>query len=432
MTLFFLLFFTFVFWACVLLLGHTYVVYPALLGFLARGKTLSDDCFVSDEDLPEVAVLMAVYNEEAVLEATLSSIVASDYPREKLRILIGSDGSTDSSNEIVKHFCDAHPNIRLTVFGGRNGKIRIINQLAMVARDDSADPDSALLVLCDANVVWSASLLRRLAGHFKRPEVGLVGAAVMDRARVHAGIGDEEEAYIGQENLTKYREGLLWGKVIGAFGACYAMRLPLFSPVPGHHTNDDFYLTLGCLEQGKEAIVDLEAVCYEAVSTEIQEEFRRKRRIATGNFLNLSHFWNFIQPWNSDFATFFAFWSHKGLRWFGPFLLAGAFLSCAILAALQPFYLLPLAGLLATLAAAGIDRIMSRRNGGRHVKLFRFVRYFYTMNAALLLGFTSFLGGSSDSVWEPTKREGGVGTATRPPAPKKRPQVAKTPAGTRR
>lgn len=396
-----------VFWTCVILLAHTYAVYPILLSVLAKGKRLPADRFISDEELPEVAVLMAVYNEEAVLEATIQSILASDYPTGKIRIMIGSDGSTDLSDEIVNRYRRDHPHLHLNVFGGRNGKIRIVNQLADKAQREFKNPGSALFVLCDANVAWSPDLLRRLASHFKRTDVGLVGATVRDRVRSHEGIGDEEEAYIGQENLAKYREGVLWGKVMGAFGACYAMRVSLFSPVPVNHIVDDFYLTFRCLEQGSKAIVDLEAICYEAVSTEISEEFRRKRRIAAGNFQNLNHFRRLLRPWNSDLATFFAFWSHKGLRWLGPFLLGGAHLSCLVLAVLKPLYLIPLAGMLATFLMATGDGFLSRREGWPQVRLFRFARYFYSMNLALFLGFLDFMRGPGNSVWEPTKREVG-------------------------
>lgn len=414
MTMIVTAFLSLIFWGCVLILAHTYAVYPVLLGILARGKTLPADRFDSDADLPEVAVLMAVYNEEQVLEATLRSILSSGYPSGRIRVMVGSDGSTDRSDEIVNRFRRDHPNLTLTVFGGRNGKIRIINRLAEEARAHFEDPDRALFVLCDANVVWSEDLLRRLASHFKRPDVGLVGAAVRDRIRHHEGIGDEEEAYIGQENLAKYREGVLWGKVMGAFGACYAMRASLFSPVPANHIVDDFYLTFRCLEEGHKAIVDLEAVSYEAVSTEIREEFRRKRRIAAGNFQNLSHFRRFLRPWNGGPATFFAFWSHKGLRWCGPFLLGGASLSCLALSILEPWYLLPLAGILGTVLMAAGDSFLSRRKSGIQVKLFRFARYFYSMNIALFLGFLDFVKGPRNSVWEPTKRAPGPGIGEPP------------------
>ncbi|MEQ1839640.1 MAG: glycosyltransferase [Verrucomicrobiales bacterium] len=426
MTFIVTVFLSLLFWACLLLLAHTYAVYPVLLGVLAKRKKLPGDRFVSDLDLPEVAVLMAVYNEESVIEATLESILASDYPTGKIRVLIGSDGSPDRSDEIVNRFRREHSNLHLTVFGGRNGKIRIINQLAGEARARFENPESAVFVLCDANVVWSADLLRRLTSHFKRPDVGLVGAAVRDPIRQHAGIGDEEEAYIGQENLAKYREGVLWGKVMGAFGACYAMRSSLFSSVPANHIVDDFFLTFRCLEQGHKAIVDLEAVCYEAVSTEIKEEFRRKRRIAAGNFQNLNHFHRFLLPWNSDLATFFAFWSHKGLRWCGPFLLLGIFLSLLILPFLQSFYWLPLVGFLGTLLMGAGDIILSRRKNAIQVKLFRFARYFFSMNFALFLGFLDFMKGPRNSVWEPTKRAPGPGKETAAPEKKGRPAELET------
>jgi cellulose synthase/poly-beta-1,6-N-acetylglucosamine synthase-like glycosyltransferase len=393
-----------VLWGALALLAHTYAVYPVMMRLLARGRALPEDRFEREEELPEVAVLMAVYNEEKVLEETIASILASDYPRGKLRLFIGSDGSTDRSEAIVKQFAKTDPRVRLVGFGGRNGKIRIVNRLAEGATSEFADPDKALFLLCDANVTWSPPMLRRLASHFKRDRVGLVGAAVCDRVREHAGIGDQEEAYIGQENVVKYAEGVLWGSVMGAFGACYALRARLFTPVPPHHIVDDFYLTLACLEQGGDAIVDLEAVCHEAVSTDIREEFRRKRRIAAGNFQNLARFWSYLLPWNSDPATTFAFWSHKGLRWCGPHLLVAAFVSCLALAAIHPIHLLPLAGFATVLVMAGLDRLLAGKTG-RSVKLFRFARYFLSMNLAIGAGFLDYLRGPRTSVWEPTRRE---------------------------
>lgn len=387
------------------LLAHTYAVYPLLMRLAVRNRQLPGDRFEKESEFPEVAVLMAVYNEEKVIEETLASILSSDYPADKLRVFIGSDGSTDRSDAIVKSFAAADPRVRLVSFGGRNGKIRIINRLAEGAATIFSDPDKALYVLCDANVTWAPSLLRRLASHFKRERVGLVGAAVIDRVREHSGIGDQEEAYVGQENLVKFAEGVLWGRVMGAFGACYAMRARLFTPVPPHHIVDDFYLTLSCLEQGMDAIVDPEAVCHEAVSTDIREEFRRKRRIAAGNFQNLQRFWNYLLPVNGGAATTFAFWSHKGLRWTGPFLLLGAMVSSIGLGAMNPWFL-PLAGGFAgVFLMAAADRFFGKRNGP-HVKLFRFARYFLSMNLALFLGFLDFLKGPRTSVWEPTRREG--------------------------
>lgn len=395
-----------VFLVCVGLLGHTYAAYPILLSLLAKGKKLPDAGFDDKSDLPEVAVVMAVYNEEAVLEKTLQSILETNYPVEKISVWIGSDGSTDRSHEIIESFQRNHPHLSLKIFAGRNGKIRIVNQLVIDASAEFKNPDTALFFLCDANVAWTPELIHQLSRHFSRDEIGFVGTSVKDDTRDRDGIGDEEEAYVGRENRIKFQEGVLWGQVIGAFGACYAMRANLFEPVPENYIVDDYFLTVGCLAKGKKGIVDLDAVCYEAVSTDISEEFRRKRRIATGNFQNRRHFQSYFQPWSGGWAATFAFWSHKGLRWYGPFLIAGAFLSSLVLAFLAPISTILIAGFLGTFAIALFDKWQSKRGDGKHVKIFRFIRYFYAMNVALFLGWIAYSKGVQNSVWEPTRREG--------------------------
>ncbi|MDF1825992.1 MAG: glycosyltransferase [Verrucomicrobiales bacterium] len=392
-----------VFWSPVVLLGFSYAIYPWLLKTLGQGRPLSGERFVEEEEFPEVAVLMAVYNEEAVLSETLQSIFESDYPKDKIRVLIGSDGSTDRSHEIIQGFQRNHPELDLKIFPGRNGKIRIVNQLAKDAADSFLDRENAAFVLCDANVAWSEKALRNMVRHLKRSDVGMIGSCVRDKQINHTGIGHEEEAYVGRENQTKYFEGVLWGNMMGGFGACYALRAELFAPVPEEYIVDDFYQTMACLKTGSKAIVDLEAEVYESVSVEIEEEFRRKTRIATGNFQNLSHFGNFFLPWNGRLANAFAFWSHKGIRWFGPHLLVLMTISVVILSALNPLYLIPLGGLLTSVLLALLDWGMSLRIAP-HVKFFRFIRYFYAMNGAVFLGWVAFQRGVSNSVWEPTKR----------------------------
>tara|TARA_R110002096_G_scaffold419061_2_gene623495 strand:- start:1682 stop:2980 length:1299 start_codon:yes stop_codon:yes gene_type:complete len=396
---------TIIFWVSSLLIVHTYVGYPLILSLISRNKTLSEDRFENDSQFPEVVVLMAVYNEESVLERTIESMLASDYPVGKLRIMVGSDGSTDGSHEIVERLQRIHSEIDLRIFSGRNGKVSIVNRLAREATSGLSNPETAAFVLCDANVTWRPDMLRRLVSHFKRADVGLVGASVVDvREKDREGIAAEEQSYIGRENLTKFHEGVLWGSTMGAFGACYAMRVSLFKPVPEYHIVDDFFLTMSCLEQGQKAIVDLEAVCNEPVSSDIREEFRRKRRIATGNFQNLQYFWDFIRPWNGGLAIWYAFWSHKGLRWIGPILLVAAFSSCVWLSTLNQIYLIPYAVLIGTFAVGGLDYLVSKSGSKKYVRVFRFLRYFYSMNGAIMMGFLTFCKGVKSSVWEPTRR----------------------------
>lgn len=393
-----------VFWGCFLLLFHSYVAYPLIMRWFSRSRALPSEPDLPDAELPEVAVLMSAFNEQDVIEKTLSSILQSDYPASRFRVWIGSDGSTDGTHAILQRYQDNYPNMRFEVFEGRSGKIRIINQIALEAQERFRDLRSAVFVLCDANVAWAPGTLRRMVSRIARGEAGLVGACIKDADSEHEGIGDQEEAYVDQENLLKYYEGVLWGKIMGAFGACYAMRASLFGPVPASHLVDDFYQTMMVIAQQQRTIVDLEAICYESVSTEISEEFRRKQRIANGNFQNLRYFQRLFLPWHGGWSMFFGFWSHKGLRWIGPLLMIAMGLACLGLAFVSPFYL-GLTGLaLVGVAACLVDGWMARGGVGWQFKPVRFVRYFLMMNLALLLGMVRFLKGGENSVWEPTKR----------------------------
>ena len=343
---------------------------------------------------------MAAYNEEAVLKKTLASILKTDYPTDKFEIIVGSDNSTDRSHEIIESIQKDHSQLKMKVFGGRSGKIRIINSLVADCRERfPSDSEQPIFILCDANITWAADLTRKLVSHFKRSDVGLVGATVLDSGEEHTGIADAEDCYVGRENSMKFQEGVLWGATIGAFGACYAMRSELFEPVPVHYNVDDFYLTMHCLEEGTKAIVDPEAICYEAVSEHISEEFRRKKRIAIGNFQNLNHFKKFLLPWNCGWGTCFAFWSHKGLRWFGPILLLLTFFTSSLLLMENLIYLLAAIGLGFSVIIATIDSVMGKILPCFHIKIFRFAQYFYMMNLAL-----RFCLGVKNSVWEPTRR----------------------------
>ena len=112
----------------------------------------------------------------------------------------------------------------------------------------------------------------------------------------------------------------------------------------------------------------------------------------------------YLLPWNCGIPTWFAFWSHKGLRWTGPFLLLAAWISCGILALESPFYRLLGSGILFTFLLAGFDLLAERAFPKQRFKLLRFVRYFYSMNLALFLGAIEFCKGIQNSVWEPTRR----------------------------
>ncbi len=392
------------FWVGLALLAHTYFLYPVMVRLLARGRGLPEDRFVLDEALPEIAVIMAVCGEEQALEETIASILASDYPHGKLRLFVGSDASSDRGEAIVKQFAKVDRRVRLVRFGGRVGRTLITNRLAEGARSEFSEPDQAVFLLSRADVIWTPPMLRRLASHFKRARVGLVAASVHEPISAPTVFGGREGVRARRESVVNFAEGVVWGRVMGPVGPCYAIRASLFTPAPPHFLVGDLYRALALLQQGSDAVVDLEAVCHEPVSTRIDGEFRWKRCIAANNFESLDHFWSCLKPRSSDLATAFAFWSRLGLRWCVPFLIPAIFALCLFLTTVHPMHYAALAGLATFPLMAGLDWLMIRTSGWS-VKPFRFARSFLCANGAIGAGFLDYLRGPGRSTGEGSRRE---------------------------
>jgi cellulose synthase/poly-beta-1,6-N-acetylglucosamine synthase-like glycosyltransferase len=381
-----------VFWLSVALILLSYAVYPIIVTLLARGKKENSEVF-DVNDLPAVSVIIAAYNEEASIRQKIESTVNCNYPADKLEILVGSDASNDRTVNILKELAEKHPCIRVFDFQQRRGKPSVVNDLVANARYD-------ILIMTDAKVFFREDAIFELVKHLKNPEIGIVGANIVCKKQSVDGISVQEYAFMSREIKLKYYEGLTWGKTIGVYGACYAIKKEQYTVVPPHFSVDDFYITLRALINGSKAIMNLNAVCFENVPNEIGIEFKRKVRISAGNFINLVALSQiFMRPFSS---LFFAYFSHKVLRWFGPILLIAALISNLLIIEEGLIYQLAFAGQLFLLLAIPVDILMG--NHGIHNRLLRFIRHFYAMNLALLVGLFKAIAGQKTSIWQPTKR----------------------------
>lgn len=384
------------------LLVHSYVFYPLIIKWLAKGKSSNKIYFTPDDlELPTLVIIMAVYNEEAVIDEKLASIFSTNYPLQKIQIYIGSDNSTDQTNEIIEAYQAKYNNIYFKIFEGRNGKIKIVNQLIMNYEARQKNSEHSIYILTDANVFFAPTLLYQLAKHFKNPSIGLVAANILNKQVKCTGISLQEQWYIQRENGVKYYEGILWGTMMGAFGACYAVRKEQFKPTPANFIVDDFYISMQVLVQGKQAIKAPTAICYEDVSNDIWEEFRRKKRISAGNFQNLATFYPLLHIFRYPKVAF-CFWSHKVIRWFGPILLLLVFVTALWLSQVNHFFQFVLFLQIGIFLIPFVDYILKKVNV--HIKIFRFITYFLLMNIALFIGLLHYLKGIKTNVWKPTKR----------------------------
>ena len=387
--------FLLIFCLSVFFVFYSYILFPLILGILSSGKAFKHSKHQSNDDLPAISVVMAAFNEDKVIEEKIKGILKSNYPSHQLEIVIGSDASIDQTSAIVKRLAESDRRIRFFDFQERRGKPSVINELV-------AHANNPILILTDATVMFEPDTLTFLCRHFKAEEIGLVGANILNIGMKSDGISIQEKSYIERENLIKYQEGLIWGTMMGPFGGCYAIRKKLYTNVPQNFLVDDFFISMKILEKGFHCLNDLDAICYEDVSNEAKQEYRRKARVSAGNFQNLKEFSSLLlKPFS---ATGFCFISHKVLRWITPFFILFSMGSLAVLTVLgaHPVYPLLFLGELLLLISPLIDSILGK--AGIHLKLLRFVSYFSLMNLALLQGFWRFINGIQSNIWTPTKR----------------------------
>lgn len=381
----------YIFWLSVFAVLFSYLIYPILLRILAIGKK-SNEIVYDKVSAPTVSILIAAHNEEQVIEEKLLSIFESNYSSTKIEVLVGCDNCTDRTEEIITTLAEKYGNLKLVSFKTRTGKVRIINQLVTLAQ-------YPIIVITDANVIFSKDSLFHLTKHFKNHDIALVDTNMQHKGLKKEGISYEESFYIRGEVGSKFIEGKLWGTMMGPFGGCYALRKDFFSPVPENFLVDDFYINMKVLEKGGKAINALDAIVYEDISNDIQEEYRRKVRIATGSFQNLFVFKHLLFRFN---AVSFSFFSHKVLRWFCPIFFILIYACNGLLMNNDKYFHSAFLVETAMIVLIPLDYLLHKL--GTDIRPLRLWRHFFFMNLAIFVGMIKALAGVKNSIWEPTQR----------------------------
>jgi biofilm PGA synthesis N-glycosyltransferase PgaC len=375
------------FWVAGALIVYTYCGYPLVLLFMTRTQRRPEPLELADAALPSLSVVVAVHNEEAVIEAKLDNCAAFDYPAGQLEFLFGSDGSDDRTESLIQ--AHAAPNVRLFSFAGRRGKTAIINDLVPQARGE-------ILVFTDANSMFEPIAARRLARHFQDPRVGGVcGRLVLSRAYVPASwLMADEASYWRFETLIKRLEGDL-GLLVAANGAIYAICRGLFRRLPTRPVvNEDMFLATTLLAQNVFVTFEPNAVAHETASNDTRAELRRKIRMAELSYNLIPHLLPLLAPWRGRVA--WMLWSHKIIRWMVPFLLL-VMLGASLALWSIGFYRLCLALQLAMYAAALIGYWLEAR---RRLPVWLSIPYYFVgSNVALLVGFIRSLSRPTSGAW---------------------------------
>jgi len=349
---------------------------------------------------PKVAVIMSAYQEEFIIGEKIKSLKEQIYPKNQWTFWIASDGSIDKTNQIIKDECDYLGNSHVFLFESRRGKPTVMNELVLNAKA-FYDDVPFIIILTDANVIFKNNLIASLVQPFIFPEISLVDSKIEPLNEVSKGISISEKFYLDRETILKQTEGDWKGLSMGASGGCYAIRSNDYMPVPKDFLVDDFFISFNILLNGKKAILNTMAICYEEVSSSISTEFKRRRRISAGNFQNLFYFLPYFTM--KQLPLWFVFFSHKVIRWFGPLLLIISLLSLFFLAFYQVIVLFTLLILSLFIVFVFVFNKLFK-NINILLPFLKGVRYFIVINAALLWGFFDYLKGIKNNVWEPTKR----------------------------
>lgn len=297
-----------IYWISLLLIVHCYLVFPITLPFVSEFFKRKHKSF-SGNYQPKVSILISAFNEEGIIEKKILNLLELDYPKEKLEILIGDDGSSDRTAEIILRYKDQ--GIRLIQAEKNAGKAAMLNRLQKEAQGE-------ILLFCDANTLFFPNVARKIVAPFEDPKVGCSCGHLILSDYSGSILGQGESSYWDLESEIKRFEGVL-DRLIGGNGALYAIRSDLYTPLPiKKSVMDDFFITVKVLQKGYFSTFVSTAIGTEQTSKESIGEFRRKVRIGRANFNFLLSYLPLLNPFRPLLA--YLFFSHKLLRWFTPHL----------------------------------------------------------------------------------------------------------------
>lgn len=385
-----LIFLFFIFSSLILL--QSYLFYPVFIFFVFMARSKKKKCI--NEISSKISVVISAYNEEKVIEKTIRNLLDSNYDNSMVEIVIGSDNSTDNTNQIIEKLVGEFSNVKFITFEKRRGKSNVLNDLVKETKND-------ILVFADANTIYHKDALKNLVKYFANDEIGGVsGRLKLIDLEESTSSGSKEKFYWDLETWLKKWEGKL-GILIGANGGIYAIRKELYVEIPtSHPVMDDFYISLKVLEQHKKFVFAENAVAEEFVAPSVDVEFYRKARNNAINLSTLKPLKKLLSP--SYGLISFGLWSHKIIRWFTPVLLILLYISNIFLIGeasfFKIFFLLQNIFYLSALLGYLLKKIKII------VSPLLLCSYFVMTNIAMLVGIYRFIFNKQTAFWQSTAR----------------------------
>jgi cellulose synthase/poly-beta-1,6-N-acetylglucosamine synthase-like glycosyltransferase len=367
------------FWVCAAALLYTHLGYPVVLWALTRGRAAGIEGPGEPDPLPSVSLIIAAHDEEAVISEKLRDATGLDYPRQRLEVIVASDGSRDATVELARA-----GGADLVLDLPRGGKVAALNAAVERARGE-------VLAFSDANSFWERGALRRLVARLAQPGVGYVCGQV----RFDSGDGGNEEGlYWRYEMAVRTLESRLAGVTAGN-GAINALRREAYlflEPTRGQDISFPFELA----KRGWRAVYAPDAIARERLASSIGGEFDRKRRMMAGAWSTMLRH-GLLSPRGYSPLYALEIFSHRLLRYASPLLHLVALGTNIALLGRGPVYTVTLASQLVLLAAAALGTVLPLRP-------LRIARYYVAVTVSSAAGLWDYLRRGVPRTWE--KAEG--------------------------
>ncbi len=298
--------FTFLFWFMLLVLVYTYAGYALLLFLTVTCRRIMAKKRIPHDKIiyePEVCLFVTAYNEEAYVDEKIANSFNLDYPADKIQFLWITDGSSDSTLELLKKY----PRVEVYHQPERKGKINAMNRGMKFVR-------TPYVVFSDSNSMLSQNTIREMMACFKNPEVGCVaGEKRIVQKEKDSASGAGEGLYWKFESVVKRLDAEL-NSAVGGVGELFAIRTSLFEPVEKDTILDDFVISLRIAAKGYRIAYTPNGYAEESASLNVKEELKRKIRIAAGGVQTMIRLSHLLNPFKYGILSW-QFFSHKVLRW---------------------------------------------------------------------------------------------------------------------
>ena len=374
------------FWAAIGLLIYIYLGYPLLVFLIGaiRRRTVRKEV-----QYPSVSIVIAAYNEEAHIRQTIENKLSLEYPRERLDIVVVSDGSTDGTDALAGSF--RAQGVRSLRQEPRQGKTAALN---LAVREAVGD----IIVFSDANSIYSRDAVKRLVANFSDETVGYVTGKLIFGRPDGTTAGDGCTTYMRYENLLRESESRI-GSIVGVNGGIDAIRKTLYEPMTPDQI-PDFILPLKVVEKGYRVVYEPGAVLREDALEQSSDEYRMRVRVALRSLHAIRDMKHLMNPFRYGLFAW-QFLSHKTLRYLAFLFLIVAYATNLALWDRGGIYRIAFVAQTLVYLSAMAGWLVEKARKGNNPFYIPF--YFCLLNVASADAFVKVLQGRRQVVWNPRK-----------------------------